>query len=476
MVSNVPPISWTDSGFVIPASDAVLDGVLADINAAFGGNMNMSLSTPQGQLASSQGSAISYSYQLFQNFVQQVDPAYSSGRMQEAIGRIYFMSRMPATSTVVTCVCNGLAGTVIPAGALTIATDGTKYAAVTGGTIPVGGTISLDFAATTTGPILAPAGSVNQIYQAISGWDTVNNPTDGVIGSNVESRFAFEARRRSSLGSNSLGSLASVLGSVLAVPGVLDAYVTENTSATSQTVGGVTLNPNSLFVSVVGGTDADVAQAIWSKKSPGCAYNGSTSVVVYDLSPTYTNPYPSYTVNFTRPSNLPFIFNISIYNSNLVPANALTLIQTAVIAAFAGEDGGPRARIGSKVFASRFYAAISSLGSWAQIVSLEIGSSNSPSASFTGSVSGNTLTVSAVASGTLAVGQTVQDLAGNLPPGTIISALGTGTGGTGTYTLTNSLTVASEAMVSVTPNLFDVQVNIDQVPTASANDIAVSLI
>lgn len=61
------------------------------------------------------------------------------------------------------------------------------------------------------------------------------------------------------------------------------------------------------------------------------------------------------------------------------------------------------------------------------------------SASFTGSISGNALTVSAVASGTLAVGEIV--FGAGVTPGTYISALGTGTGGTGTYTLSTSQTV-----------------------------------
>jgi hypothetical protein len=52
---------------------------------------------------------------------------------------------------------------------------------------------------------------------------------------------------------------------------------------------------------------------------------------------------------------------------------------------------------------------------------------------FTGSINGNTLTVSAITSGTLTVGTVLTGAA----PGTSITALGTGTGGTGTYTVSN---------------------------------------
>ena len=79
---------------------------------------------------------------------------------------------------------------------------------------------------------------------------------------------------------------------MLNVAGVLDAYVTENPSATPATIGGVTLVANSLYVAVTGGTAIDVATAIWSKKAPGCAYNGNTTVVVQDTSSGYSPPYP----------------------------------------------------------------------------------------------------------------------------------------------------------------------------------------
>lgn len=62
-------------------------------------------------------------------------------------------------------------------------------------------------------------------------------------------------------------------------------------------------------------------------------------------------------------------------------------------------------------------------------------------ASFTGSIAATTMTVTAVASGTLAVGDVVTGT--GILPGTTITALGTGTGGTGTYTVSVSQTVAS---------------------------------
>jgi DNA-binding beta-propeller fold protein YncE len=67
-------------------------------------------------------------------------------------------------------------------------------------------------------------------------------------------------------------------------------------------------------------------------------------------------------------------------------------------------------------------------------------------ASFTASTAGTVLTVSAISSGTIAVGQGLSGT--GVPAGTYISALGTGLGGIGTYTLNTSSTIASEAMTT----------------------------
>jgi hypothetical protein len=58
------------------------------------------------------------------------------------------------------------------------------------------------------------------------------------------------------------------------------------------------------------------------------------------------------------------------------------------------------------------------------------------------------MTVSAVSSGTIAVGQAISG--SGVTASTLITALGTGTGGTGTYTVSASQTVSSTAITSTT--------------------------
>ena len=74
--------------------------------------------------------------------------------------------------------------------------------------------------------------------------------------------------------------------------------------------------------------------------------------------------------------------------------------------------------------------------------------SNPSNAIFTGSISGTTLTVTSVSSGIIAANQSLSGI--GVTSETIITALGTGSGGVGTYTVNLSQTVASRTLNSST--------------------------
>lgn len=467
--TNVPSPTFGPTGFVLPSESAILAGVQQDINAAFGGVLDQSLTTPQGQLAQSETAIIGDANNQFLYISNNVDPAFSSGRFQDGIGNIYFLTRLPALPTTLQIACVGLVNVVIPVGAQIQDSSGNVYACTTAGTIPAGGTITLPFACLATGPIAVPAGNAVSIFQAISGWDTVTC-LSGVIGRTVEGRAAFELRRQQSVALNAVSVNDAILAVVLNVPGVVDAYVIDNPEPTVTTVGGVALNANSVYVAVAGSfTPLAIAQAIWSKKPPGCAYTGNTTETVSDPNPQYSTP-PMYSVSFETAVNTPIFFSVTIKDSTSVPSNALALIQGAIDTAFSGQDAGIVPRIGSEIFASRFYSDIALLGAWAQIISLQIGCGNVPSATFTGSIAGTTLTVTGVTSGALAVGQFIADASGEIVSGTQITA---GSGSSWTVSITQ--TVASETMFGVVANQNDVTMNINQEPTFAAANVLLTL-
>lgn len=470
------------NGFIIPDESDILTGVLSDLNAAFGGNLNLQLSSPQGQLASSMTAIIGDSFAVFQLFCNLVDPAYSFGRMQDAIARIYFISRIAGFPTIQPCSCSGLTGVNVPVGTLVQDQSSNLWVSLESGTIPVGGSVTLNFAAQVNGATSAPESLT--IYQSVTGLDSVTPTGDAVLGRDAETASQFEARRAASTGLNSLGPLNAVYAAVAAVPNVVDVFAAQNDSSAPVTIAGVAVAAHSIYICVLGGDEQAVADAIYSRKMPGCAMTGNTTISVPDPNPAYQPPVPTTDITFEVPTVVDMAVVVTITDSTQVPSNALSLVQSAIVSAFAGGDGGPRAKIGSTVYASRYYAPVTALGNtfngstgqvtpgWsAPIVSIQVGV-DGDAASFTGSITGSTLHASAVASGALAVGQLVEG--SGITGGTIILALAGGTGGTGNYTVSISQTALSEPMVATTL-VNDVMMSANQAPAVSAANIYLNL-
>jgi hypothetical protein len=381
-VSSVPSIEFTDAGVVLPSESDILAGVISDADAAFGGGMNPALETPQGQLSSSLSAVISDKNNQIAYVANMIDPQYSEGRWQDAIGRIYFLTRYPATSTSVQVEMTGAPGTVIPAGTLVRDTAGSTYAATGAYTIGSGSTVTGEFQNVETGPIDCAAGTVIKIYQSVAGLDAINNSAAGTLGQDAESRSDFEYRRQNSVAINADGVVGSIYASVFNVSDVLDCYVTENSTGSSINVGATNkaIAAHSVYVAVVGGVDADVAKAIWQKKSLGCDYVGNTTVSVTDES-GYSTPYPTYSVKFQRPSSLAIKFAVSIVNSAMLPSDITDQVKSAIIARFNGTDGTARERIGATVYASRYYAPVASIASTVSLISIQVGTSTANAAS-----------------------------------------------------------------------------------------------
>jgi len=374
-MSAVPELTFTDAGLVIPQETDIVAGVLTDLNAAFGGGLNTTtLSTPQGQIATSEAAIIGDKNAQIAYVVNQFDPQYASGRWQDALARIYFLTRKPATPTVVICQCTGVPNSVIPAGCIVQDAAGNLYTNPTAATIGAGSTVSVTFECTATGAVACPAGTVTKIYQAVSGWDSVTNAAAGVVGTVVESRSDFELRRQNSVAINAKSTPESIYANVFAVDGVQDCYVTDNPSNATVTVGATSysLLPHSLYVAAVGGADADIAAAIWAKKDVGCDYNGNTSVTITDPS-GYSYPQPQYVVKFERPDALAVHFVVTIVNDPLLPTDITQLIQTAVFNRFYGNDGTTRERIGATIFSSRYYQPLAGTWSGLAILSVQVG-------------------------------------------------------------------------------------------------------
>ena len=374
MTTNVPSLVFTSTGITVPDETAILDGAISDIDVAFGGGLNRLLPSPQGQWATSLSSIVADKNAQIVQMSNNFNPDTADGIWQDALGRIYFLTRLAAQSTVVEVTVNGLVGTVIPAGTLVKDTNGNTYSFTSAVTIGDSGLATGEVQNIASGPIACPAGTLTQVFQSVAGFDTITNAADGTLGRDVETRADFETRRKASVAANAKGTPESIYANVFAVADVLDCYVLDNPTGSAVTKGSTNYSmlANSVYVAAVGGVDADIAKAIWQKKDLGCSMNGNTSVTVEDQS-GYSYPYPSYTVKFQRPTSLSIKFAVQVVANSSLPSNYSDLVKAAIVARFNGTDGSARERIGSYVYSSRYYGAIQSVSSLASILSVLIG-------------------------------------------------------------------------------------------------------
>ncbi|QDH14138.1 hypothetical protein E3E12_08000 [Formicincola oecophyllae] len=372
--TSVPAPQLTDAGLAMPAEAAILAGVQSDINEALGGGTNPALNTPQGQIAMSMTAILGDALECMLEVLNGVDPARSSGRLQDAIGRIYFMERLPATPTLVE-VALTLTGNSLPtiAAGTTLASDqaGNLYAAQSDISFPPN-TPSPQYvtlACQAPGPVECPAGAL-ALYRGNMGLAALANPAAGIPGQAVESRAAFERRRALAVEGNARSSNGALLGALLDIPGVQDALVVDNPTTAEAQQGGITLPPHTLYAVVLGGNAEDIGQAILAKKPPGCATHGAQSVTVQDNASAYGGQGPRYTFQYDQAQTTTVHVAVTLATGPHVPSDAALAVQRGVLAWF--EDADTRPRLGGTLYAGRLIGALNAVGDWVEVLDCQI--------------------------------------------------------------------------------------------------------
>ncbi len=372
----------SETGLSADETSAIREAIVNDWTAVFSdeaATLNTESESPAGQIIDSMAVLVTAKDTEFLNLANQFNPLIADGRFQEAIGKIYFLNRKIAEPTVVTCQCTGLQGTVIPAGAIIQNTDGYKLESLETAVIPAAGVVDVEFRLQETGAIPIGANTCNKIITVIPHWDTVNNASAGTLGRVKETRGEFEERRYKSVAANARGSVVALYGTIAGLPGVLDCLILENRKDEPTTIQGVNLIGHSVAIVVYGGTDVDIAKAIYNKLDAGCGTNGNHEVLYISSDGSY-NRY-----NIVRPTPTPVYIEVVINENASTPSTVTQDIKDAIFADFNGTDansGNTRVGAGQTIYASRFSVATIKTAGVTDLVSINIGWTASPSGTY----------------------------------------------------------------------------------------------
>jgi len=314
-----------NSGVIIADTSDILSEIESEYKTAFNDQSLVTTpDTPQGALIVSETIARTSLIANNAKLANQINPEYAGGIFLDAIGMLTNLKRTEATRTTVTATITGQSGTIVLAGSQ--AKSGNNlFEVVNDTTIPVSGTIDTQFQSVELGAIPCPAGTLTQIETEVLGWETVTNAEAGILGKSTQSDLVFRRLRKETLANQGVAIPFAIKSNVRLVEGVNSLSFLENIASTTETIQGIEMNPHSIFLCIDGGSDEDIAFALYNSKTLGCDYNGDVDVTI--------NPQDSdapYTATFKRPNLVDIYINVTAKVTG-TGTDPITTVKNAIL-------------------------------------------------------------------------------------------------------------------------------------------------
>jgi len=181
-----------------------------------------------------------------------------------------------------------------------------------------------NFTCVETGANTLAANTLNIVVTPVSGWDSVNNPSAGLTGTEVETDEELRRRRARSIVRGAATDPAIRTAVFDEVDNVTSVNVYSNRSDVTDGDG---RPPHSFETVVQGGDDTEIAEKIFEKQPSGIVSYGNTQVNITD-SQGYTQP-----IKFSRPEDVYIFVQIKRdYNTEeTYPDNGDDLIKQAIV-------------------------------------------------------------------------------------------------------------------------------------------------
>ena len=300
--------------------------VITEYRQALGEDLITDDESPEGVLINAETTSRQSVARNNAALANQINPNLAGGPFLDAIWALTGGQRISATRSTVTATITGVANTSIPSGSEASTVSGDIFETVGAVTIPASGTLTgVSFRAVETGPIAVGANTLTTVTGVVLGWETVTNPTAGTEGRETESDETTRLRRRFELGLQGRSTAQAVTANVLDVEGVISLAYRENTTSSTATIDGISLVAHSVWVSVQGGSDTEIAAALLRSKTAGAAWNGAQTVSVIDQ---FSNQ--SYTVRFSRPIIVNLQVRVTVSPSSSV-TDPVSVVRQSVL-------------------------------------------------------------------------------------------------------------------------------------------------
>jgi uncharacterized phage protein gp47/JayE len=319
------------TGLHIPLYTDIRDFLISQCLSIFGQDLYLGKDTQDYQWISVVSEKIYDAFLLAQNVYNNRGPGTAVGSGLDGIVKINGIKRSSATYS--TCHANvaGVPGAIIT-NAIALDQGNIKWDLPTSIIIPSNGiATNLLLTCEQPGPISAAPGTIIQMFNPQYGWTGITNTDNATLGSYVENDGQLRSRQQTSTAQPSKTVLEGIKGAIAAITGVTRYQVYENDTNNTDSNG---LPAHSITAVVEGGSDQDIAQALYVKKTPGCYTNGTTSVQILDSNgnPIYNALGKPEIRNFYRPSYVDIDIVINLKMLSGYTSATTTQIQNSIVA------------------------------------------------------------------------------------------------------------------------------------------------
>lgn len=296
------------SGLQIQTYDEIVNEILNGAEdypgmfQIYGANINVDPNTPDGQMiaiiAQAKLDMLEFINQVFASF----DPDQAIGRALDQRCAINGIVRNPGTYTIQPVSVTVDRALTLP-GLDTNPDDpfvvadasGTRFLLQESHVFSGAGTASLSFRAETLGAVLTTPNTLTTIATITLGVTAVNNPLVATTtGQAEETDFALRIRRAKSVALPSKGYFEGLIAALLNIEGVTSVNLLENVGDSPDSDG---IPGHSIWAIVAGGTNADVANAIYVKRNAGCGMKGAVEVLINQVDGS------TFPISFDRPTD-----------------------------------------------------------------------------------------------------------------------------------------------------------------------------
>lgn len=156
--------------------------------------------------------------------------------------------------TTVTCQCTLLPGTKIE-GELSMARneDNDLFVPLEDFTLPNNEdevSAQIVFVAKEPGPIRCDSGTITTIVTQKEGWISVNNTSDGIVGTSGENDDEFRIRAMNSHQINALGTTRAIYARLMEITGVQEVYIRDNRTKELVQEDSINITANSTYIAI----------------------------------------------------------------------------------------------------------------------------------------------------------------------------------------------------------------------------------